>query len=226
MNEDWNMKVNKSDFLTQQKSESKERKVPTGKSFHEFMTTRQLPKRIQRKSPIFEMAEKNQGKANRSKSENKESIQHGAILSALTPDEVVESHGVAGISELIPEMTELVETMTHFIKIESENGVSTTTVFVEIEGSVFDGSQIIINHYDTAPHSFNLELSGTPEAIELYTANLAALRHSLHSHESLKSFQIELLHPTLSEKSDLHLRSKGKEKKMHRKPPLREKISF
>lgn len=220
------MKINKSDSVTQQKSESKERKAPTGRSFHELMATRQLPKRIQRKSSIFEMAGKKEEKANRSKNENKEAVHHGAPLSSLSTDGVVEAHGVAEISELTPEMAELMETMAHFIKLESENGVSTTTVFVEMEGSIFDGSQIIINHYDTAPHSFNLELSGSPEAIELYAANLAALRHSLHNHESLKSFQIELLRPTLSEKSDLHLRSKGKEKKIHRKPPLGEKISF
>lgn len=220
------MKINKSDSVNQQKSESKERKAPTGKSFHELMATRQLPKRVQRRQSIFDMAGKKEEKASRQKKEVKDSTQHGAVQNQRSSEGVVESHGVAEISELTPEMHELMEKMAHFVKVESQNGVATTTVFVEMEGSIFDGSQIVIDHYDTAPQSFNLQLSGSPEAADLFAANLAALRTSLQTHHVLKGFQIQLFPPVLTEKSDLHLRGKGKEKKIFKKPVLGEKISF
>lgn len=220
------MKINKSHPLNQQKTESKDKKAPSGNSFHQLMATRELPKRIQRKQSIFDMAGKKEEKAGKQKKEVRDSTQHGAIQNSFSSEGVIESHGVGEVSELSSEMVDLMEKMAHFVKVESANGVSTTTVFVEIEGSVFDGSQIIIDHYDTAPQSFNLELTGSPEAADLFAANLAALRTSLHSHEALKGFQIQLLPPSLTEKSDLHLRGKGKEKKIFKKPPLGEKISF
>lgn len=220
------MKVNKSDSIKHEKSESKERRAPTGKSFHELMATRKPSQRVQRKRSIFEMAGKKEEKASRQKKEVKDSTQHGAIQNQIYSEGVVESHGVMEVSELTPEMHELMEKMTHFVKVESQNGVATTIVFVEMEGSVFDGSQIVIDHYDTAPQSFNLQLSGSPEAADLFVTNLAALRTSLQTHQVLKGFQVQLFPPVLTEKSDLHLRGKGKEKKIFKKPPLGEKISF
>jgi hypothetical protein len=220
------MKINKVDSVRKQKSESKERKVPTGKSFHEFMATRKPPQCVQRKRSIFDMAGKKEEKVSYQKKNIKESTQHGAVQNQLSSERVVESHGVTKISELTSEMHELIEKMAYCVKVESQKGVTTTTVFIEMEGSVFNGSQVVIDHYDTAPQSFNLQLSGSPEAADLFAANLAALQASLQTHQTLKGFQIQLFPPALTEKSDLHLRSKGKEKKIFKKPPFGEKISF
>src|SRR3990167_992227 len=63
-------------------------------------------------------------------------------------------------SSLSADMNDLLEKMVDFIEIESQNGISTTTILIEMENSNshFHHSQIIIEHYDTAPHSFNIQL--------------------------------------------------------------------
>lgn len=220
------MKITTSNSVCQQKSDSKERKTTSGKNFHELMAAQKLPHRVQRKQSVFDMAGKREEKSSRSKKEIKEGGHHGAIQKELSSDGVIEARSTVEVVDLSPEMHELMEKMALLIKVESQNGVSTTTVFVEMEGSLFNGSQIVIDHYDTAPQSFNLQLGGSSEAVDLFTANLAALRTSLQAHESLRGFQIQLFPPILSEKSDLHLRGKGKEKKIHKKPVLGKKISF
>jgi len=81
---------------------------------------------------------------------------------------------------------------------------------VEMEGSALHGSEIVIDHYDTAPHSFNLQLSGTPEATDLFATNLASLQFSLQAHPVLQGFQVNVLPPTLGEKSELYARGREK----------------
>ena len=97
--------------------------------------------------------------------------------------------------------------------------------------SVLDGSQIVIDHYDTAPQSFNLQLSGSPEAADLLSTNLASLQASLQTHQTLQGFQVHILPPALSEKSDLYSRGRERKGKLGSKdkPSLvegKKKISF
>ena len=208
------MEIKKTLPINAQNTErKKQEQTPLKRDFHEVMASRQLPKQVQRKQSVFDMASKKE-KQNGSSLQKKEvdhASQHGEVQGLLTPLVTGETLSVSSVLDLSPEMTLLVEKMANFILVESQNGVTTTTVIVEMEGSVLDGAQIVLDHYDTAPHSFNLQLSGNPEGLNLFTANLAALQASLQNHQALQGFQIHILPPTLSEKSDLHLR--GKEKK-------------
>ena len=50
------------------------------------------------------------------------------VQEGMAPLEVGESLSVSSITELSPEMAILVEKMANFIQVESQNGISTTTV--------------------------------------------------------------------------------------------------
>ncbi|QVL58041.1 MAG: hypothetical protein KFB93_02880 [Simkaniaceae bacterium] len=208
------MEIKKTPHINTQNAErKKQEKTPPKRSFHEVMVSRDLPRQVQRRQSVFDMASKKekQGRPSQRKKEVDHAPQHGIAQGLLTSSVSGETLSVGSASELSAEMSLLVEKMANFIQVESQNGITTTTVMVEMEGSILDGSQIVINHYDTAPHSFNLQLSGSPEGIDLFAANLASLQTSLQTHQALQGLQVHILPPTLSEKSDLYLR--GKERK-------------
>lgn len=217
------MEIKKSHFINTQSTErKKEERTPPKRSFHEAMVSRRLPKQDQRKPSVFDMASKKEKKekkevSSQRKQETDHAPQHGEVQGTLTTIVTGEALSTTPISELTPEMTDLMEKMANFILVESQNGITTTTVFVEMKGSVLDGAQIIMNHYDTAPHSFNLQLSGSPESLELFTAHLASLQSSLETHQALQGFHVHILPPTLTEKSDLHMRGKTKKERVEGK---------
>lgn len=208
------MEIKKTPPINTQNSErKKQERTPPKRSFHEAMASRPLPRQVQRRQSVFDMASKKekQGGASQRKKEVDHAPHHGETQGLLSPLVAGDTLSVSSASDLSPEMVLLMEKMANFIQVESQNGITTTTVMVEMEGSVLDGSQIMINHYDTAPHSFNLKLSGSPEGVDLFAANLASLQASLQTHQALQGFQVHILPPTLTEKSDLHIR--GREKK-------------
>ncbi len=193
-------------------SKKEERRLPT-RSFKEVMSQKEPPRFPQRPKSIFDLAAREKKKPEEKKSSPNEPSQHGERVQELTPQVVGEGAEVSEVTELSLEVASLVEEMADYIKIESENGVSSTTVKVGMTGTALEGSMIKLDHYDTAPHSFNLQLSGTPEAQELFQAHIGTLQVSLNAHEALKGFQIHVLQPILSEKSDLFNRGRTKEEK-------------
>ncbi|MDN3508561.1 MAG: hypothetical protein P0S93_00770 [Candidatus Neptunochlamydia sp.] len=211
------MEIKKSHFInTQSTDRKKEERTPPKRSFHEAMISRKIPRQDQKKPSLFDVTSKKEKEEKKEvSSQRKEEAnhvpQHGEVQEILTTIVAGETLSTTSISELTPEMTDLMEKMKDFILVESQNGKTTTTVVIEMKGSVLDGAQIIMDHYDTAPHSFNLQLSGSPESLDLFTAHLATLQSSLETHQALQGFHVHILPPTLNEKSDLHIR--GKEKK-------------
>jgi len=193
-------------------SKKEERKLPT-RSFKEVMSQKEPPRFPKRSRSVFDLAAKEKKKPEEKKSPPKETSQHGEQIQELAPQVVGEGMEVSEVTELSLEMASLVEEMADYVKIESENGVSKTTVKVGMAGTALEGSMIELDHYDTAPHSFNLQLSGTPEAQELFLTHMGALQASLSAHEALKGFQIHILQPVLSEKSELFNRGRTKEEK-------------
>lgn len=82
---------------------------------------------------------------------------------------------------------------------ECKNGISTTTITLENDhpDSLFSHCEVTIEHYDTAPHCFNIQLSGSLQAVNAFNANLKSLQ--IHLDQRLASFQVQLLHPILKE---------------------------
>jgi len=182
-------------------SQKENKKEPT-RSFRDVMAARLTPPLPTRQRNVFDLASKDTKKPKpqekKKESDNahpvqvqvqeKESVQPGQteVLSSLEE-----------VGSLSLEMQALVDKMADFVQVESQNGISTTTISVGMEDgmSLFNGSEIQIDHYDTAPHSFNIQLSGTPEAIEIFAQQLGNLQAALQ--QRLSHFQIQLLPPYL-----------------------------
>jgi hypothetical protein len=90
----------------------------------------------------------------------------------------------------------LFEKMVGLMTIQKENGKSTTTVTLNMAGSVFDKSELVLEHYDTAPHAYNVQFFGSPESVEKFAKNFSLLNSAIN--ESKLSFSINILPPKLS----------------------------
>lgn len=107
-----------------------------------------------------------------------------------------------------PQVFELFERMVGLITVEQLKGVSTTTVKISLPGTVFHGSEIKLEHYDTAPHSFNIKLIGSPEAVKSFTANFEALSAAFRGGKY--AFEVNLLRPELASKERHLIQRKSK----------------
>ncbi len=87
---------------------------------------------------------------------------------------------------LSPAVFELFDKMVSYITIEhTKSGTTTATVHIEMKGSVFDGAKLELKRVPTAPNTFNVQLQGTPEAVQLFNASAqdlaAAFQHGKYS---------------------------------------------
>ncbi|MCB1085308.1 MAG: hypothetical protein KDK60_04325 [Chlamydiia bacterium] len=187
----------------------KEEKTLPKRSFKEVMRRSDFPTFPKRRDSVFDLASKGK-KKEVEKRKDPEVVAPAPMQGEVA---VEESAPLAEVKEISLETLDFIEQMANYIKIESDNGISSTTIKVSLGDSVLDGCEIHIDHYDTAPHSFNLQLMGSPEAVDLMNAQLSALQTSLNTHEALKGFQVHLFRPILSEKSELFRRGQRRSEK-------------
>jgi hypothetical protein len=86
-------------------------------------------------------------------------------------------------TNLHPEVMDLFDKMVGTMTVMSYSGIKETEVTLntpKFASSVFFGSQIIIQEYSSAPHSFNIQLNGSPEALALFEG---------HADELMAAFQ-------------------------------------
>jgi len=207
-----------------QKNElKKESKTPPKRSFKEIMATKNLSSFSYRRNTIYDLAAKDQHKSH-SKQKKKESdnaphiASNGQIEAQQNQLDTLSS--IDQVQSLSMEMSALLDKMADFIQMESHNGISTTTVSIDMEEglSLFNGSEIRIDHYDTAPHAFNLQLSGNLDAINTFAQHLTSLQVALQ--QRLEHFHIEILPPVLSRT----LKDLAPYKKEKRKPMYIQKV--
>jgi len=98
-------------------------------------------------------------------------------------------------TKLSPQVYELFEKMVGLMTIEHNQGVTTTTVTVNMKGSVFHGAEIILGHDVAAPNAFIVTIAGSTTAQELINANWANLVAAFE--QSKLAFQIHLRRPIL-----------------------------
>jgi hypothetical protein len=122
---------------------------------------------------------------------------------------VIPSAETPAYSKLSTEMHELFEKIGGVILVQQEKGVTTTTVNVNMPNSVFDGTQMILDQYSTAPNSYNIQLVGNPESVKVFNQNLDALRDSFK--QANFNFEVNIQNPILTRgKKPSHLiRRKG-----------------
>ena len=206
------MKINKILSQHPQKAEGKKRTKKPNRSFQEVMAKKGPFKFSQKRySPLDLASEKEQTSRLDSKKKQEPSfVQHGEIVSPLFLSTTEQTPEI--MAPLPKDMIALMEKITSFIQVETEKGITTTTLTLDMEGSVFNGSQITLQHYDTAPHSFNLELSSNPEGVNLFNAHLTSLQIALFSHSALQEIDVRILPPALREAIPPKYKS-GREKK-------------
>ncbi|MCB1085309.1 MAG: hypothetical protein KDK60_04330, partial [Chlamydiia bacterium] len=125
-------------------------------------------------------------------------------LPPVTPAEAAPAY-----SKLSPEVYELFEKMAGVMIIQQDKGETTTTININMPESVFNGAQVVLEQYSTAPHSYNLQLVGSPAAVKVFTENLKSLENSFK--QANFNFETNILNPIISqEKKAPHLiRRKG-----------------
>lgn len=119
--------------------------------------------------------------------------------------------GGAAYAHLSSHVFDLFQRMVGIATVEQYKGISKTTITLNLPGSPFDGCKIQLDHYDTAPHSFNLQLLGTPHANQLFTENIDTLNQAFQ--QGRYAFEVNLMRPILlpqeSTKSARVVRRKG-----------------
>ena len=102
-------------------------------------------------------------------------------------------------STLSPQLRELFDKMVGMITVQSQTGVTTTTVTVNMPNSPLQGVQIVLQQFDTARHSFNIQLEGTPEQLNFLSSNVSDLAAAFAGGKY--AFSANILPPQLISKS-------------------------
>ncbi|MCB1109093.1 MAG: hypothetical protein KDK44_05490 [Chlamydiia bacterium] len=107
--------------------------------------------------------------------EDKENTQHPSPMALFSPPPSTDFPDVQTISPI--QINALSEIIADKITIVIDKGITTTSV--EVPQGKFKGSTISIVHYDTNPHSFNVELSGSFEQMMDFSQNMKELYKQL-----------------------------------------------
>jgi|GEM_PF-3377710 len=99
-------------------------------------------------------------------------------------------------SSLPKDVFDLFEKMAGMLTIQKDSGKTVTTITLNMPKSVFNKAELVLEQYDTAPHSFNVQFFGSPEAIARFAKNMQGLNATIK--ESKLNFSINLLPPKLS----------------------------
>ena len=81
--------------------------------------------------------------------------------------------------------------------VQLDKGITTTTMNINMPNSVFNGAQVILDQYSSAPHSYNLQLIGSPEAVKLFTSNMTQLENSFK--QANFNFEVNILNPSITQ---------------------------
>jgi len=130
-----------------------------------------------------------------SEKENQEDTMVQAAVPISSPAGIVALQ-MSPFANMPSDVFTLFEKMVGLMTIQKENGKSTTTVTLNMAGSVFDKSELVLEHYDTAPHAYNVQFFGSPESVEKFAKNFSLLNSAIN--ESKLSFSINILPPKLS----------------------------
>ncbi|WP_316356182.1 hypothetical protein [Candidatus Neptunichlamydia sp. REUL1] len=121
---------------------------------------------------------------------------------------VAETQTTPSYTRLTPEVHELFEKMGGVMVVQLDKGITTTTMNINMPNSVFNGAQVILDQYSSAPHSYNLQLIGSPEAVKLFTSNMTQLENSFK--QANFNFEVNILNPSITQtKKPPHLIRRG-----------------
>lgn len=139
-----------------------------------------------------ESSNEHKDKKEEKESEDSSSISQTTTLTPFTPQVAPEAPAYA---TLPTQVYELFERMVGVMRIEEHNGVSTTTVTINMKNSVFDGAKIVLDHYNTAPNCFNVTIQASPDGQKLINDNIGDLVAAFQ--QSKLSFEVNMRRPIL-----------------------------
>ncbi|MFZ4773052.1 MAG: hypothetical protein ACOYK9_03575 [Chlamydiia bacterium] len=125
---------------------------------------------------------------------------------AQTPPMVVEQATGPSLSsspayaQFSPQMFALFQKLVGMMTVMQFQGKTTTSITLNIPQSALNGAKIQIEHFDTAPHSFNIQFFGSPESQQIFSANLSGLEQQLKT--TLPQFDIRVRTPLLLTEAD------------------------
>lgn len=116
-----------------------------------------------------------------------------ALLSHSSP--LLALSKIEGIQEIETAWHQIVESMTH---LDNAGIQETTLVLQSSKESILSGTEITILEYNTAPKDFNIQIKGSPEAVQLFTKHLGELVAAFNS--EYRPFKVNRLDLYLNKK--------------------------
>lgn len=105
----------------------------------------------------------------------------------------------APYTQFTPQLFELFQKLVGMMTVMQFQGKTTTSIILHMPKSALDGAHIDIEHYDTAPHAFNISLYTTPEGQKILDPQMQVLEQQLKN--SMPNFQILVKKPLLLDES-------------------------
>ncbi|MCH9612767.1 MAG: hypothetical protein S4CHLAM102_12640 [Chlamydiia bacterium] len=119
-------------------------------------------------------------------------------------------------THLHPQVFDLFQRMVGVMMVEQHKGVSTTTITLKMPGSVFNDCKVKIEHFDTAPHQFNVQLIGSAAANNTFMTNMKTLETAFR--QGNYGFEVNLLRPVLPQ-TEASAKKKGATKRRRHQAP-------
>lgn len=92
----------------------------------------------------------------------------------LLPSPLPRPETIPPYAHMHPQVQELFDRMVGVMTVMTMSGHTETVITLnspQFASSVFFGTQIIIQEFSTAPHAFNIQLNGSPQAVALFQGN-------------------------------------------------------
>ncbi|PCI75185.1 hypothetical protein COB21_05940 [Candidatus Aerophobetes bacterium] len=134
---------------------------------------------------------------------------HTALTNRI--DATVKQEQAIAVSQVSEQVSDLINSMSDVIMIEKNNGISRCEIELTNfkQDSCFKGGILTFDHYDTAPHSFNISLNvHTEKAVTLFNASLAPLQ--AHLETLFPSFKFNLSEASFTTVGKQNPQSKAK----------------
>jgi hypothetical protein len=137
------------------------------------------------------------------KKQDKDNVADDALAAGQIPTPLVSfspppTEPLPAYTKLPSEVYELFERMVGSITVEHGKASTTTTITLAMKGSIFDGTQIILDRQSSSMNTFNIQIATNPQAQDLVNANLEDLVAAFQG--SKLAFDVNIRKPVLLEK--------------------------
>ena len=112
----------------------------------------------------------------------------------------VEFHEAIGFDRLPAHVLDLLDRICHVVTVMQIQGKTETTLHLGKElHQDLQGAEVVITNYATASNSYNIELRGPPEAVQMFQQNIDRLKKSFSSRKEEFKFEINEIRISLKE---------------------------